>query len=256
MLKMFLVVVFCYLSINTSQASGLFTGATEFTQILNNSELVSLVSQGGTQISKLSGILDNEITQTAKQIEEVQNQIRDLTGYSKIMAVWTDVEASMIRINNLVNRGQAIAYTLSNIDTAFRQRFPDYGAAESLVNYSQQYRNWSTSTLNGISSALQYAGLQAKDFSTEAATIAKIKSLSNSADGTVKAVQAANMIAAQQVEQLQKLRVMQMEQFNAEANYMATQQKTKDSETEALRMFLKQGKGHIRNNTEDGFMGF
>jgi P-type conjugative transfer protein TrbJ len=64
------------------------------------------------------------------------------------------------------------------------------------------------------------------------------------------------MIAAQQVEQLQKLRAMQMEQFNAEANYLATQQKVKDSEVEGLQKFLKQGKGHIRTDTEDGFIGF
>jgi P-type conjugative transfer protein TrbJ len=165
----------------------------------------------------------------------------------------------MIKINNIVNRGQAIAYTLGNIDTVFKQRFPEFGAAgglNSLINYSQNYRNWSTSTLNGISSALQYAGLQAKDFATEAAAVAKIQSLSNEANGTVKAVQAANMIAAQQVEQLQKLRVLQMEQFTAEANYLATQQKVKDSEVEGLQKFLKQGKGHIRTDTEDGFLGF
>jgi P-type conjugative transfer protein TrbJ len=256
MIKNFLVVMVFISVLNTSHASGLFTGATEFTQILNNSELISLVTQGGTQISKLSGILNNEITQTAKQIEEVQNQLRDLTGYDQIMAVWTDVEAAMIKINSLVNRGQAIAYTLQNVDTLFNQRFPNFGATGNLVNYSQYYKNWSTSTLNGISSALQYAGLQAKDFSGEAATLAKIKSLSNNADGTVKAVQAANMIAAQQVEQLQKLRAMQMEQFDAEANYLAAQQKTKDSEMESLRLFLKQGKGHIRTDTEDGFIGF
>lgn len=251
-----LISLILLLGTNQASASGAVAGATEITQLLNNAELVSVVSNGATEIAKLSKMLNEEIVQTTKAIEEVQNQIKDLTGYDDIMAVWSNVEGAITKMNGLINRGQAIAYTLENVDEAFKQRFPGFGNPNNLVNYANKYKTWSTSTLDGISSTLKYANLQLEDFSNETKALTKIRNLSQSADGTVKVVQAANMIAEQQVEQLQKLRVMQMEQFSAQANYMASQQKTKDSETEAVQKFLQQGKGHIRTDEEDGFITF
>ncbi len=52
-----------------AQASGALTGATEFTQILNNGELIALGGQNAEQIA-------NQVTQISNQVEQIANQIR------------------------------------------------------------------------------------------------------------------------------------------------------------------------------------
>lgn len=51
-----------------AQASGALTGATEFTQILNNGELIALGGQNAEQIA-------NQVTQISNQVEQIANQI-------------------------------------------------------------------------------------------------------------------------------------------------------------------------------------
>ena len=58
------------MSCGQSQAGGGLTGgATEWTQILNNGELVHLVGQSSQQIN-------NQITQISQLAEQIQNQLR------------------------------------------------------------------------------------------------------------------------------------------------------------------------------------
>jgi P-type conjugative transfer protein TrbJ len=55
--------------LSTVEAGTSFVGATEWTQILNNGELVGLVGQSAEQIQ-------NQVTQITQLAEQIQNQLR------------------------------------------------------------------------------------------------------------------------------------------------------------------------------------
>jgi len=234
-----------------------FAYASEPTQIMNNVELIGIFENGAAQLSTLADMLDNEITQTMQQIMMVENQLRDLMSFGDvIMAPWSRVSGMLYKLQGLVSRGQSLSYTLQNLDTEFMNRYRGFGNFATGGSYASQYRGWSQSSLDGIRAALQAVGLQASDFESEQETMETLNNLSSTAGGTVQAVQAGNAIAAQQVGQLQKLRQLEMEQFNAYAGYMAGQQAKQDADLEAVRRFLDQGDGTVRKPNTSGFKGF
>jgi len=232
-------------------------GATEFTQIMNNVQLIGILQNGMSQLSTLSDMLDNEAVQTIKQIAMVQNQLQDLMSYgSAVTGQWSQAVGALSQLQGLVARGQALSYTLQNLDSTFIQKYPGFGNYGAGGRYADQYQRWSQSSMDGIKGALEAQGLQASDFANEQITMNSLNNLSSSANGSVRAVQAGNAIAAQQVAQLQKLRQLQMEQFNAYAGYMSGQQANQDAEKEALNKFMNQGDGTIRKPGQSGFKSF
>ena len=89
-----------------AQAAGQLVGSTEFTQILNNAELVGLAGQSGIQI-------DNQVTQIAHQVEQIQNQLRIyenmLQNTLKLPdQVWGQVEDDLAQLQSIVGQGEGI----------------------------------------------------------------------------------------------------------------------------------------------------
>src|ERR1700740_3645687 len=94
--------------------------ATEYTQLLNYAELVG-------QLEKQVLMVENQLTQIAnmtKQGTTITNQLFGTIG------------SDIANLRQIVNTGQALSYTMSNMDGAFRLRFPGYVPS---TNYGQSY---------------------------------------------------------------------------------------------------------------------
>ena len=206
------------------------TGATEWTQILNNAELVSLVGQSGEQIG-------NQITQISQLAEQIQNQIRIYQNMLQNTLtlpshVWGQVESDLNRLRSLVSQGQGIAFSMGNADDVLRQRFQSFSEFKSgLANgetFSASYRQWSDTNRDTIASTLRAAGLTAEQFTSEEATMSQLRSMSQSAVGQMQALQAGHQIAAQQVAQAQKLRGLVSQQITMMGAWYQSEQAAKD----------------------------
>ena len=213
-----------------SHAGTPLTGATEWTQILNNTELVSLVGQSGEQIG-------NQITQISQLAEQIQNQIRIYQNMLQNTLtlpshVWGQVESDLNRLRSLVNQGQGIAFSMGNADDVLRQRFQSFSEFKSgLANgetFSASYRQWSDTNRDTIASTLRAAGLTAEQFTSEEATMSQLRSMSQSAVGQMQALQAGHQIAAQQVAQAQKLRGLVSQQITMMGAWYQSEQAAKD----------------------------
>jgi P-type conjugative transfer protein TrbJ len=79
-----------------------------------------------------------------------------------------------------------------------------------------------------ISGSLKAASLTADQFETEESTMASLRSMSQSADGQMKALQVGHQIAAQQVAQMQKLRGLVSQQMTMMGTWLQTSQTDKD----------------------------
>lgn len=179
--------------------------ATEWTQILNNFELAASVAKQTTMVI-------NQAKQIANQIE----QLKSISVFSS--GTWSEALTLLNKLRDVVHQGEAIAYSMSDIDKAFKTKYPGYVAPS---DYSNDYKLWTDTTLDSIRGALMSVGLQSNSFSSENATITTLNSLSDSAVGQTQAIQVGNMIANETVSQLQKLREIQMSQIQAQSAYMA-----------------------------------
>ena len=179
---------------------GLF--ATEYTQILNYVELAG---------------------QLEKQVVMVENQLNQIADMAKHGITITDqlfgtVASDITTLRQIVNTGQALSYTLSNMDGTFRLRFPGYSPS---TNYGQSYQTWSQTSLDSTLGALKAAGVQNSQFDSDSALLQSLKSQSQSAVGRMQAIEVGNQIAENQAEQLMKLRQLMMADMQSKSAYQS-----------------------------------
>ncbi len=177
---------------------GLF--ATEFTQLLNYVELAGQLEQ---------------------QVLMVENQLNQLLDMAKHGITITDqlfgsVASDITNLNKIVQTGQSLSYTMSNLDSTFQLRFPGYSPS---TNYGQSYQTWSQTSLDSTLGALNAAGLQNSQFNSDAALLQTLQGQSQSAVGRMQALEVGNQIAENQAEQLMKLRQLMMADMQSKASY-------------------------------------
>jgi len=174
--------------------------ATEFTQLLNYIELVG-------QLEQQALMVENQLAQIANQVKHglpIPNQL------------FGTVAADITNLNQIVNTGQSLSYTMGNLDVAFRLRFPGYSSS---INYGQSYQTWSQTSLDSTRGALNTAGLQNSQFNSDEALLETLKGQSESAVGRMQAIEVGNQIAENQSEQLMKLRQLMMADMQSKASY-------------------------------------
>jgi P-type conjugative transfer protein TrbJ len=160
----------------------------------------------------------NEVEMIANQIKQIENLVQNTRGYA---GVW-DREAlpRLIRLGQIIEQEQALAYAMAGMDRVFKERYPGY---KPVTDWAAAYDQWTRTTLDTLRGSLVAVRLHADDFTNEQQRIQTLTALSDSAEGRMQAIQAGNMLAAEQVQQLAKLRQLMMAQINAQNVYMANQ---------------------------------
>lgn len=176
--------------------------ATEGTQILNNIQLIISVSKQAAMV--------------LNQAQMIQNQLKSLEKYPQ--GEWGDVMNVIRNLESVIRQGQALSYTLQNLESTFKEKFPGY---QSPTDYVKAYQIWSGTTLDSIRSSLVSAGLQRNDFDSESNLLKRLNSMSDNAAGQTQAIQAGNQIANQSVVQMMLLRKLMMDQMQAQVSFMA-----------------------------------
>jgi len=201
-----LVAVMAAEAVNPVQAHAGVPGvfATEFTQILNYVELAG-------QLEQQVQMVENQFTQ---MLDMVKN------GIAIPNQLFGAVTSDITKLRQIVNTGQALSYTMSNLDGSFKLRFPGYSSS---TNFGKSYQNWSQTSLDSTLGALQAAGLQNSQFDSDEALLQTLQSQSQSAAGRMQAIEVGNQIAENQAEQLMKLRQLMMADMQSKAAYQGAQ---------------------------------
>ncbi|NML76328.1 P-type conjugative transfer protein TrbJ [Rhizobium sp. S-51] len=226
-----LVAVSVALSAAVPARAGTATGAaTEWTQVLNNGELVALVGKSGEQIQNQL----TQISQLAQQIETQLNIYQNLLQNTATLPshMWGQVESDLNQLRSIVDQGQGISFSMGNADDVLQQRFQSYSSLRTNLpnaeSFSSSYQTWSDTNRDTIASTLKAASLTADQFDSEEGTMSSLRSMSETADGQMKALQVGHEIAAQQVAQMQKLRGLVSQQMTMMGTWLQTEQTDKD----------------------------
>lgn len=220
---------------------GLTGGATEWTQMLNNTELVALVGKSAEQVN-------NQIKQITQLAEQIQNQLKIYSNLVQNTAqlpqrIWGQVQNDLNQLRNVVAQGQGIAFSMGNLDDVLKQRFKSFADFKSNLpnnaSFASTYQSWSTTNRDTISGTLRAAGMTADQFSSEESTMSQLRSQSESADGQMKALQVGHQIATQQVAQMQKLRGLVSQQMTMMATWYQSEQAEKDLSQARRQEFFK-----------------
>lgn len=112
-----------------ASAGGVTGQATEWTQLANNAELLSLVGKSAEQVN-------NQITQISQLAEQIQNQISIYNNMLQNTAqlpnhIWGQVESDLKNLPSVVAQGQGVAFFMGNIDDVLKQRFQSFAEMKS-----------------------------------------------------------------------------------------------------------------------------
>ena len=180
-----------------------------------------------TQISiKLMHDLEyaKQLLQYAIQVEQLADAIKNTTHGGP--ATLTNVASDLGMLANVVQGGQALAYSLGNQDVLFRQTYPGYqwggpGAmAPATGAYASKYALWAETSLATTQGILRGAGFQGKLLATEQGVLGILRAIS--ASNLLNRNDAINLnsqLAGEQVAQLQKLREIQLEDVTSKAAF-------------------------------------
>jgi len=206
----------------TRQArAGVLAGiATEWTQLANNLQLITTYIRQGEELrQKILMVID-----MAKNTAELPFQV-----FGPIMA-------EIGQLAGIVQSGRSLAYSMANLDAEFRNRFRGWGY--NARAWFTDYKNWSQTSLDTTLGTLRAAGLQGQQMQSEEAVLQKLRGMANSSDGRMKAMQVANQIAEQQVQQLMKLRQLILADLQSKQAFQAAQiQREASSEAATERFF-------------------
>jgi P-type conjugative transfer protein TrbJ len=204
-----------------AQAGVLGGFATEWTQIANNVQLVSSYIRMGEQLRQ-------EIL-----------MVTDMTKQGNILPsqVFGTVMADIARLHSVVQTGRALAYSMANLDAEFKNRFSGYGYVGN--NWYLKYRDWSQTSLDSSLGALKAANLQASQMNSEEAVLQQLRTMSQSADGRMKAIEVGNQINDQMVEQMMKLRQIMLADLQGKEAFQAAQIQKDASNAAATEQFFK-----------------
>lgn len=213
--------------------AGGVAGATEFTQILNNVQLMmSYVEQAEQTITQMR--------QYQTMLQNLQQMAPSTTLDAAASKLWEDQNMARVfaDLRSVVMNGQRASYSLANLDKNFGRKYPGYSGYGNGTNYSEAYRDWSDSTLDAVRNSIALVTAHADDFSSEEGMIRELQSKSRSANGQLQALQAGNAVGIQMVGQMQKLRQLHMAQMQSQNAYIAAQQSKSDADDAVMRQFV------------------
>jgi type IV secretion system protein TrbJ len=225
-------------SLRAGSATGV---ATEWTQLANNAQLVDLLKTSGVQV-------ENQVTQIAQLAEQIQNQLNIYRNMLQNTArlpehVWGEVEDDLNRLRDIVNQGQSLSFSMGNADDLLKQRFKTYADLKTGLpdaqSFATTYEKWSDTNRDTIGGTLRAASLTADQFEDEEATMHSLRSMSETADGQMKALQVGHDIAGQQVAQMQKLRGLVSQQMTMVGTWLQSEQSAKDLAQKRREEFFK-----------------
>jgi len=185
-------------------APGLGVFATEITQLANKLQLLMSYIRQGQQL--------------ANELQMFQNMVKNTKTLS--FQSFSNIMGDIGQLNSIVQTGQALSYSMANIDAQFRNTFPGYTTFTPNQWYAN-YQTWSDRSLDTTLGTLKAANLQASQMTSEGAVMDQLKVMAETSDGRLLALQVSNQIAHEQVDQLMKLRQLMLADLQSKQAYQA-----------------------------------
>lgn len=186
----------------------------------------STVFSQATQVAKEIETAINTAQQLETQIQQYQNMLTQ--GLSLPSSMFNRMTGDLQRLQSLYQQSKSLAGSLSNFDERFRNQFGDYNryltqSGQNPGYMTDNYKRWSEQGFDSMRVAMQASGQNVSAIASEDAMLSQLVARSQNAQGRMQAIQAGNEIAAQQVQQLQKLRQMMDAQIQSQSMWYAQQ---------------------------------
>jgi P-type conjugative transfer protein TrbJ len=173
--------------------------------------------------------LVTQVSSLATQIQLMQQNLVNLGQYN-----WNDINSAAGQVASAMSAANSLSYASANIDQQFQQLNPGY---KPNANFSQQYKDIATNTLNSVQGSLKAMNMSYSQFQNDSIRLKAMQSSASGSDGALKALQANAQITSEVAQQVSSLRSVMMAQSAAQQSYTAQQtqlEATKKANNDAM----------------------
>ena len=187
--------------------------------------------------------VNNEIQGLENQATMLINQARNLASlpYSSL----TTLEQSITQTQQLLTQAQRIGYSVSSIDQAFTQAYPQAysGGTSSQQLLADAQTRWQNARA-GFQDAMRVQAGVVQNLDSTRTQIDALVSTSQSATGALQAAQSGNQLVALQTRQLADLTAVMASIARAQSLEGARQIESQAQSQQQLQNFLSYGAGY------------
>jgi len=193
----------------------------------------------------------------ARALEQVNNQIQSLENEAKMLSnqaknlaslpysSLTQLQQSISQTEQLLSQAQRIAYSVSAIDQAFRQTYPQSysGSTSSTQLLAGAQTRWQNS-LSGFQDAMRVQAGAVQNLDSTRSQINALVSSSQSASGALQAAQSGNQLIGLQTTQLADLTAVMAAIARAQSLEGARNVANQAQAQQQLTNFMSYGAGY------------
>jgi P-type conjugative transfer protein TrbJ len=190
--------------------------------------------------------INNQIQSLQNEATSLLNQARNLTSLP--LNQLAELQGQFQRTQQLLGQAQRLAYNVQNIDTMFQQRYRGTNLSGSDRALVEDARNRWENSVAAFEDALKVQAGVVGNIDGSRATLDRLVTASQSADGALQAAQAGNQLVALQSQQLADLTALVAAQGRAQSLDMAQRAAAQAQAREQLRRFLTPGVGYQPGN--------
>ena len=187
--------------------------------------------------------VNNEIQSLENQATSLINQARNLASlpYSSLASL----QQQITQTQQLLAQAQRIGYSVSTIDQAFSQTYPQaYSSATSSQQLLTDAKTRWQNALTGFQDAMRVQAGVVGNLDTTRSQINALVSSSQSATGALQAAQSGNQLAALQTTQLSDLTAIMASIARAQSLNAARRLETQAQAQAQTQAFLNYGAGY------------
>jgi P-type conjugative transfer protein TrbJ len=170
------------------------------------------------------------------QLQVLRDNMRKLGSYN-----YRDIGGALAQIDAMTRQGQAISYSLANVDALFRTTFPGSQVGTTSGQRASDIRTQNERTLATIQAALAAARVSAQQFAIEASRLQTIKSQIRTARSAQQIAELSGVIGVHTAEEITLLRQQLAAQDNAQQVFLANQVNRDLQGAAAARAFWRPG---------------
>jgi P-type conjugative transfer protein TrbJ len=227
-----LCVLSCFAANPALAGGGLTGGATEVTQLMNNSELVAQVAQLAEQITNQITMIQDMIYNTLTIPDQLFRNIKSVVGvYSKVKGI--------------IDKTKGLAYSLANMDEELKRRFKSYADLSNISrveDFSTTYREIVDTQMETVRNTMEAIGVAFDELTDDdASALEEIQKKAGTAKGRNELIQATNQILGFMAEDAMKLRQLQMMQAQMTGTAYEAERARSDLSNKRLESFFKRG---------------
>ena len=175
-----------------------------------------------------------QIEQVRQQIQEIQNQIQQIALMKQNLerltsGDWAMIQESFRRLESLYEQANQISMTWGSVASEYDQVYQSYDPNQHGPGDYEAFRErWQAQTNQAIRSAMVSHGVVG-EFERRAASLDRLLGASDSAQGTLAALQAGNQMAAILSRQMMELSEVIAADSRARLSYLREEQARREA---------------------------